>query len=81
MTFHFLLPTSSLFGPQSDISTMRTDFVYDCISSFVHSCALGASRSTGEERDTESGLDYFGARYFGSHRFAPYSVDGWRLQL
>lgn len=25
-----------------------------------------ASRSTGKERDTESGLDYFGARYYGS---------------
>jgi RHS repeat-associated protein len=28
--------------------------------------ALGASRYTGKERDTESGLDYFGARYYGS---------------
>ena len=25
-----------------------------------------ASRSTGKERDTESGNDYFGARYYGS---------------
>jgi RHS repeat-associated protein len=25
-----------------------------------------ASRYTGKERDTESGLDYFGARYYGS---------------
>jgi RHS repeat-associated protein len=25
------------------------------------------SRSTGKERDTESGLDYFGARYYGSN--------------
>jgi RHS repeat-associated protein len=32
----------------------------------VQSCALNASRSTGKERDTESGLDYFGARYYGS---------------
>jgi RHS repeat-associated protein len=24
------------------------------------------SRSTGKERDAESGLDYFGARYYGS---------------
>ena len=25
-----------------------------------------SSRSTGKERDTESGLDYFGARYYAS---------------
>jgi len=30
-----------------------------------HVCAL-ASRSTGKERDSESGNDYFGARYYGS---------------
>jgi RHS repeat-associated protein len=30
-------------------------------------CASGLSRSTGKERDTETGLDYFGARYFGSN--------------
>jgi RHS repeat-associated protein len=28
--------------------------------------AVCASRYTGKERDTESGLDYFGARYYGS---------------
>jgi len=26
-----------------------------------------AYRYTGKERDTESGLDYFGARYYGSN--------------
>jgi RHS repeat-associated protein len=29
--------------------------------------AVCASRYTGKERDTESGLDYFGARYYGSN--------------
>ncbi|WP_245632370.1 RHS repeat-associated core domain-containing protein [Edaphobacter aggregans] len=32
----------------------------------MHSCGLRSSRFTGKERDTESGLDYFGARYFAS---------------
>jgi RHS repeat-associated protein len=32
----------------------------------VHLYASIASRSTGKERDAESGLDYFGARYYGS---------------
>jgi RHS repeat-associated protein len=39
---------------------------YGSILDFVHSHALTASRSTGKERDTESGLDYFGARYMAS---------------
>jgi RHS repeat-associated protein len=46
---------------------MQTSFIYDCTPRFVHSCALTASRSTGKERDAESGLDNFGARYFGSN--------------
>jgi len=45
---------------------MQTSFIYDCAPRFVHQCALTASRSTGKERDTESGLDYFGARYYAS---------------
>lgn len=45
---------------------MLTSFIYDCIPRFVQSCVLNASRSTGKERDTESGLDYFGARYYAS---------------
>ena len=32
----------------------------------MHLCALIRSRCTGKERDTESGLDYFGARYYAS---------------
>src|ERR1700743_1257181 len=39
---------------------------YGSILDFVHSHALTASRSTGKERDAESGLDYFGARYLAS---------------
>jgi RHS repeat-associated protein len=45
---------------------MQTDFIYDCSPQHVHSFALKASRTTGKERDTESGLDYFGARYYSS---------------
>lgn len=45
---------------------MQSDFIYDCGSSLVHSCAFLSSRYTGKERDTESGLDYFGARYYSS---------------
>lgn len=43
---------------------------YDPSMMLIYSCttvfAACASRSTGKERDAESGLDYFGARYFGS---------------
>ncbi len=45
---------------------MRAVFNYDCTPRFMHPCTLNASRYTGKERDTESGLDYFGARYYGS---------------
>lgn len=38
---------------------MQTAFIYDDMP-------LCASQFTGKERDTESGLDYFGARYYGS---------------
>lgn len=38
-------------------------FIYDCTTHFVH-CAY---KFTGKERDAESGLDYFGARYYGSN--------------
>jgi RHS repeat-associated protein len=47
-------------------TTMQGDFIYDYSSSFVHSSVLRGSRFTGKERDQESGLDYFGARYFAS---------------
>ncbi len=46
--------------------TMQTGFVYDYIHSVVYSFALSRPRYTGKERDAESGLDYFGARYYGS---------------
>ena len=45
---------------------MQSVFIYDSSSSFVHSCGFWPSRFTGKERDAESGLDYFGARYYAS---------------
>jgi RHS repeat-associated protein len=45
---------------------MQTSLTYDGTRHFVHPCVLAASCSSGKERDTESGLDYFGARYYGS---------------
>jgi hypothetical protein len=46
-------------------------------------CLLGAasaqpSRSTGKERDAESGNDYFGARYCASRASA--GAKGWRFE-
>lgn len=41
---------------------MQTAFHYDSTPRFVHS----AYQFTGKERDTESGNDYFGARYYAS---------------
>jgi RHS repeat-associated protein len=38
---------------------MQTTYLYDEVPRCV-------SRFTGKERDTETGLDYFGARYYGS---------------
>jgi RHS repeat-associated protein len=45
---------------------MPAEFIYDCVSRFMHSCVLIATRYTGKERDIESGNDYFGARYYAS---------------
>jgi RHS repeat-associated protein len=42
---------------------MQTSFTYDCAAHFVHF----AYKFTGKERDTESGLDYFGSRYYSSN--------------
>jgi RHS repeat-associated protein len=42
---------------------MQTAFKYDCTSRFVDL----ANHFTGKERDTESGNDYFEARYYGSN--------------
>ncbi|MEO6807237.1 MAG: RHS repeat-associated core domain-containing protein [Edaphobacter sp.] len=41
-------------------------FIYDCTPQHVQLCSLIASCCTGKERDAESGLDYFGARYLSS---------------
>src|ERR1700740_3437144 len=41
---------------------MQTAFTYDCSPNLP----IRASRYTGKERDTESGNDYFGARYYAS---------------
>ncbi len=46
---------------------MQMEFIYDCSQHFVHSRVSGPSLFTGKERDTESGLDYFGARYYASN--------------
>ncbi len=46
---------------------MQTLSIYDCAPRFVHPGMLLASPYTGKERDAESGLDYFGARYYGSN--------------
>jgi RHS repeat-associated protein len=48
------------------MSTMHSTSTYDYTPYLVHQCAFSASRPTGKERDAESGLDYFGARYYGS---------------
>lgn len=45
---------------------MQAYFIYDSTSRCVHLCVLNASRFTGKERDAESGLDNFGARYNAS---------------
>jgi RHS repeat-associated protein len=45
----------------------HSDFIYDCTPRYMQVCILIASRYTGKERDTESGLDYFGARYYASN--------------
>jgi RHS repeat-associated protein len=45
---------------------MQADFIYDCTPRFVRSCALNPCRSSGKERDGESGLDYSHYRYYAS---------------
>ena len=44
----------------------QTGFIYDWTPRIANPCALQTSRLTGKERDTESGNDYFDARYFSS---------------
>ncbi len=41
---------------------IKLGFNYDCTHRFVHFAYL----FTGKQRDSESGNDYFGARYYGS---------------
>jgi RHS repeat-associated protein len=60
---------------------MQTCFIYDCTPRFVQFCALSESRYTGKERDTESGLDYFGARYYASTMGRFMSPDPSRLSV
>src|ERR1051326_4454664 len=45
---------------------MQYGLVYDYSERFVHLYACGQSLFTGKERDSESGLDNFGARYNAS---------------
>jgi RHS repeat-associated protein len=53
------LPTAVLYqGLGPAISTTATDFAHSLYDSRVR------PRCTGKERDAETGLDYFGARYF-----------------
>ena len=56
---------------------MQNSFIYDCTPRFVNL----ANKFTGKERDTESGLDYFGARYFGSNMGRFMSPDPSRLSI
>src|SRR5271154_766083 len=70
-----------LKAPRADVSTgttenlisrgltMHLDYTYDVCSLHVFLDMVSSSKShkfTGKERDSESGLDNFGARYFGS---------------
>jgi RHS repeat-associated protein len=53
----------SCLPPKSEgMVTMETDFSYGYTSPFVDP----ACKFTGKERDSESGNDYFGARYYAS---------------
>ena len=45
---------------------MQIEFIYDSVPHFAHPCIFFASHFTGKERDTESGNDYFSARYYAS---------------
>jgi RHS repeat-associated protein len=48
------------------MSTIQTDCSYDGAPRSMSLCTFSASRSSGKERDSESGLDNFGARYNSS---------------
>lgn len=51
---------------EAAIATMQYGLVYEYSERFVHLYACGQSLFTGKERDPESGLDNFGARYDAS---------------
>ena len=54
---------------------MQAAFNYDCTHRRVPLCVSDASRFTGKERDVETGLDYFEARYLSSAQGRFTSVD------
>jgi RHS repeat-associated protein len=56
---------------------MRGDYIYDCAPKLM----LFAHRYTGKERDTESGNDYFGARYYASSMGRFMSPDPLYLEM
>jgi RHS repeat-associated protein len=49
------------------LSRTTSSYGYDGAADFLHSHVWHQSRYTGKERDAESGLDYFGARYYASN--------------
>ena len=49
------------------MATTLADCTDDSLPPLVHAHLFSPSRYTGKERDAESGLDYFGARYYGSN--------------
>lgn len=53
---------------------------YDAIRQCTANSCFSRSRYTGKERDTESGNDYFGARYYGSSMGRFLSPD-WSVQV
>ena len=56
-------------------------YQYDAHGSFMTAFSACASRYTGKERDTESGNDYFGARYYASSMGRWLSPDPLYLEL
>jgi RHS repeat-associated protein len=48
------------------LSQTLSSYGYDSLPDLMHTHAWREPRYTGKERDAESGLDYFGARYYGS---------------
>jgi RHS repeat-associated protein len=59
---------------------IQRDLIYDCTPRCVYPPTLRASRFTGKERDTESGLDYFGGSYHESNMGRFMSPD-WAITI